>query len=122
MTREEASKLLKEAQEAIVKAIEGGRVIKAAQKYIDQLILDVDMGCVVWTDARVSDALKKDAARGFEGKSKKFTILVVEANIVDVGIDYSGMFVINGPADVNIVHMPKELARWVYKKTSAGRN
>ena len=106
----------KALRDAAVGAVKGVDVIASAVKYLQRFTEAVDTGELVWTDKPTPKG-----SRGLEGKSKEFSAMVVQANTPG-GIDHSGVFMLNQPAEITVVVMPKAMAVWVYRKATASRN
>ncbi len=106
----------KALRDAAVAAFNGVDVIAIAVKYLHRFTEAVDTGEIVWTDKSTPKG-----SRGLEGKSKEFSAMVIQANTPG-GIDHSGVFVLNQPAEVTVIVMPKAMAVWVYRKATASRN
>ena len=103
-------------KQAAVAAVRGVNVVADSVKHLNRLIAAVEAGQITWRDHPAPKG-----ARGLEGKSKEFNVLVVQANLPH-GIDHSGMFTVSHPTDVVVIVMPKALAHWVYHKVVASRN
>jgi hypothetical protein len=106
----------KALRDAAVAAVNGVDVIASAVKYLHRFTEAVDTGEIVWMDKSTPKG-----SRGLEGKSKEFSAMVIQANTPG-GIDHSGVFVLNQPAEVTVIVMPKAMAVWVYRKATASRN
>lgn len=106
----------KALRDAAVAAVNGAGIIASAVEYLHRFTEAVDTGGLVWTDKPTPNG-----SRGLEGKSKEFSAMVIQANTPG-GIDHSGVFVLNHPAEITVVVMPKAMAVWVYRKATASRN
>jgi len=110
---DDEDKALRQAAEA---AVNGVDVVASAVKYLHRFTQAVDAGQIAWTEKP-----SPKGSRALEGKSPEFSAMVMQARTPG-GIDHSGIFVLNQPAEITVVVMPKAMAVWVYRKASASRN
>lgn len=84
--------------------------------HVRLLLAEVDAGLVSWTEVS-----PPPGARGFDGQSLSYTVLVVQFN--DHGrIGYMGTLVAKKASAVNVINLPEKVVDELFHKAQATRN
>ena len=86
-------------------------------KHVTALRELAEAGQITWT---ALETPKPTAMRAFQGTAPGYMINVAQANVAGFGVTHEGMVIANdGPT---IIHLPKDVADYLYHKAAAQRN
>lgn len=91
-------------------------MMREAQQHIAKLRALAEAGQITW---RQMQTPKPTAMRAFEGQAEGYLINVAQANVVGVGVTHEGMVI---ATPMTIIHLPKDVADYLYHKAAAQRN
>lgn len=85
-------------------------------KHIEALLKLSDQNLIDWTEGKVP---KPGAMRAFEGRAGPYLINVVQANILNVGVEHHGVVIVKTGT---IVRLPADVASKLWHQAASHRN